>query len=101
MLVLMYKLLTLGAVMAGMGQRPFPPDLGWVILVGRQSPPGCRLAGRQPVQDSDTHPAGTCCCCTGDVPLASGPSHTSLLCRAANIPFGRNLTLGNAGQDPL
>jgi len=49
----------------------------------------------------DMHAAGTCCCCTGDIPLASGPSDTSLVCRASNIPAGRNLTLGNAGQSPL
>ena len=59
------------------------------------------LPGLQPVHDSDMHAAGTCCCCTGDIPLASGPSNSSLVCRAANIPVGRNLALGNAGQNPL
>lgn len=36
------------------------------------------------MQDSDMHPAGTCCCCTGDIPLASGPSNTTLVCRELN-----------------
>lgn len=50
----------------------------------------CARPANQAVQDSDMHPAGTCWCCTVDIPLACGPSDTSFVCKRLQRPGGRN-----------